>query len=536
MKSLKKEIFKRTIILILLMISIFGILTSLFFYQYRIKNTFNLLKTKNSDVSNFIRAYFKKFYIEVEYLSRLKEVRFAPFLSKKERKKALYAFKLFQEIDKNINYVYSGYKNKMLLINNYTPPPGFDPTIRPWYRAAIKSFPNISQGIPYREIKTKEWLVSISKALVDDRGKITGVISIDTSINKIIKKLNEKSFLNLSNFIIRDDGLIIVCHNKFNLNKNFIGEHNVERKIFNKSNGFFEYYKNHIKILAYFTKLKNLGWIVITVIDKNTVLLPIIKKIIFIFLIVSIISVILGIFYTHIIYKEILSSLDILHSNVREIVNGNVENIKKAEYPFKEFAEIKENIENLTKNALYKKNKELQELNALLKKMALTDKLTGLYNRYKFNEELKKEIERFKRYKNPFCLIMFDIDNFKQLNDTYGHDMGDKVLKEIAKITTQTIRKTDIASRWGGEEFMIICPNTFLKEGIQTAQRLRKKIESHNFGIDRKVTISVGISEYNDENIRLYEFLKDVDDKLYQAKKMGKNTVVYQINLIAKYL
>jgi diguanylate cyclase (GGDEF)-like protein len=75
-----------------------------------------------------------------------------------------------------------------------------------------------------------------------------------------------------------------------------------------------------------------------------------------------------------------------------------------------------------------------------------------------------------------------------------------------------------------------------LKEGTQTAQRLRKKIESHNFGIDRKVTVSIGLSEYNDENIKIDELLKDVDDKLYQAKKMGKNTVVYQINLIAKYL
>ncbi|GAX87423.1 conserved hypothetical protein [Lebetimonas natsushimae] len=524
MKSLKKEIFKKAIIVILLMIMFFGLSISLFFYQYQIKNVFNLLKIENSDISNYVTAYFKKFYIEVEYLSRLKEVRFAPFLNEKARKKALETFKVFQEIDKDINYVYAGYKNKMLLINNYIPPAGFDPTIRPWYQAAIKSFPNISQGLPYREIKTKEWLVSVSKALVDNNGKIIGVVSIDTSMDKIIKKLNEKKFLNIFNFILSKNGLIIISHNKFNLNKNFFRENKIDKKIFNKPNGFFEYYTQGEK-LAYFNKLQNLGWIIVSEIDKKNIFSPIIKKIFLLFLIVSFLSVTLGFFMTMFITKEIINSLYNLHNNIQSIINN--EQFKKTKSPFVEINEIYENIENLTQNALYKKNKELEKLNKKLEEMAIKDKLTNLYNRYKFNEELVNEINKYRRYKTPFCLIMFDVDYFKKINDNFGHDVGDKVLKEIARITKQTVRSTDVPARWGGEEFMILCPNTKLEKGIKIAERLRKAIENHDFGIDKKVTISVGVAEYNNEKMEMKDLLKAVDEKLYQAKKSGRNKTIY---------
>jgi diguanylate cyclase (GGDEF)-like protein len=412
----------------------------------------------------------------------------------------------------------------MLLINNYTPPPGFDPTVRPWYKAAIKSFPNISQGIPYQEIKTKEWLVSISKALIDDKNHITGVITIDTSLNKILKKIDEKKIFNIFNFIIRDDGLIIVCHNKLSLNKNFFEKNKINKNIFNNSNGFFEY-GNHEDKIAYFNKIEDLGWIVITEIDKKEILIPIIKNFFFTYVIISLILIIFVFFMTVFITKDIINSLYNLHKNIQFIINN--EQFKRMNSSFVEINEIYENILSLTKNALYKKNQELKKLNKKLEEMAIKDKLTGLYNRYKFNEELLNEIKRYKRYKIPFCLIMFDTDHFKKINDTFGHDVGDKVLKEIAEITKDTIRDTDLAARWGGEEFMILCSNTKLEEGINIAERLRKTISNHDFGINRRVTISLGIVEYNDEKMEMKDILKIVNEKLYQAKNSERNKVIY---------
>jgi len=522
MKSLKKEIFERTLVITILMITIFGFLSAFFFYKNQKDTIYKFIKIENSDVSNYIRAFFIKIYIEVEYLSKLKEVRFA-FLLEKYQKKALKAFKTFQLIDRDINYVYAGYKNGMLVINDYIPPKGFNPVVRPWYKYALKSFPNVSDGIPYKEIKTKEWLVSISKALIDNKGNIVGVGSIDTSIDKIIKKMNEINFFKLSNLIIRKDGVIIIANNKFVLNKNFVREFNLDKNLFNKREGFFEYEDNNRDMIAHFIRLDRLGWIIISSIDKNLVLKLFLEKLVLIFLIVSFLSVIFGFLYANVIYRKIIYSLKILQKNLKDVIDLK-DSPDTLNTPFVEFDLIYKNLRNLTHNALYKKNKELDNLNKKLFQMAIKDSLTGLFNRYKFNESLSNEIKNFTRYKQPFCLIMFDIDFFKKINDTYGHDVGDKVLKGISKIATSIIRETDIVARWGGEEFIILCPHTDLKEGIEIAERLRKRIENYDFGI-RRVTISVGVAEYNNETEK--DFIKKVDDNLYKAKKSGRNRVVY---------
>jgi len=522
MKSLKKEIFESTLIVTIYMIAIFGFLSAFLFYNNQKDTIYKFIKIENSDVSNYIRAYFLKIYVEVEYLSKLKEVRFA-FLSEKYRKKALKAFKNFQSIDKDINYVYAGYKNGMLVINDYIPPKGFNPVVRPWYKYALKSFPNVSDGIPYKEIKTKEWLVSISKALVDDKGNIIGVVSIDTSINKIIKKMNEINFFKLSNLIVRKDGVIIIANNKFVLNKNFIREFNLNKNIFNKKEGFFEYKDNDKCKIAHFIKLDKLGWIIISSINKNLLVKYFLEKILIIILIVMVLSIIFGFLYANTIYKKIMNSLKVLQKNLKDVIELK-DSPDTLNTPFVEFDMIYKNLKKLTQNALYKKNIELDYLNKKLFQMAIRDNLTGLYNRYKFNEALSNEIKNFTRYKNPFCLMMFDIDFFKKINDTYGHDVGDKVLKEISKIATSIVRETDIVARWGGEEFVILCPRTDLKEGIDIAERLRKKIENYNFGIKR-ITISVGVAEYNNETYK--DFIKKVDDNLYKAKKCGRNKVIY---------
>ncbi|WP_281951261.1 sensor domain-containing diguanylate cyclase [Nitrosophilus kaiyonis] len=527
MKSLKEEIFRRTVFITVLMILLFGFFISTIFYRTQTENINNFIKTKNSELEYFIKSYFIKMYNAIEYLSQIREIRNAPFLKEKERQKVLELFKIFEKIDQDINYIYAGYNNGLLLINNYTPPPGFNPVIRPWYKAALKSFPNISQGIPYQEIKTKEWLVSISKALVDDKGKISGVVSIDTSMEKVIKKLNEnKNITSLKNIIMKDDGTIIVANNKLYLGENFIKKYNISKNVLKKQ-GFFTYAENNHKKIGYINKVGKLNWYLITSINEYDIWYPTLLKTFIIIFIISLLSIFIGFFYSGFFSKEILNALHNLQYNLYAIIEGKTNKLKKTNYSYIEFADIAQNIESLTNNALYEKNKELTKLNQILLKMAIKDNLTELYNRNKLFEEIKKEILNFKRYKDPFCLIMFDIDHFKHINDTYGHDIGDKVLKETGKIIKNIIRSTDIAARWGGEEFMILCPHTSLKNGITLAKRLKESFENHDFGIDSKVTISIGIIEYENEKDTMKNILKKVDKKLYQAKKEGRNRYIY---------
>lgn len=168
--------------------------------------------------------------------------------------------------------------------------------------------------------------------------------------------------------------------------------------------------------------------------------------------------------------------------------------------------------------------------NSRLYLMATLDRMTRLYIHHYFQERLIESIKRSERNNSPVSLIMSDIDHFKSFNDTYGHQQGDKVLKETATIFKSQLRSIDIPARYGGEEFAIILPETKLDEAIVIASRLRKKIEEFEYsGQDKPlhVTISLGVAQYNPEKDETKDdLIKRADKALYKAKESGRNKVV----------
>jgi len=166
-------------------------------------------------------------------------------------------------------------------------------------------------------------------------------------------------------------------------------------------------------------------------------------------------------------------------------------------------------------------------------KHATLDALTGFYNRHQLEERLKQEVSGAKRQKRTLCAIMTDIDFFKSVNDTYGHVVGDVVLKTISHSIKNQLRDYDTAGRYGGEEFVILLPDTNISEAKMVAERLRKTIESKKVDIskidnDKKyisVTISLGVAQY-DGTMDCNEFIRKADNALYEAKETGRNKVV----------
>ena len=159
-----------------------------------------------------------------------------------------------------------------------------------------------------------------------------------------------------------------------------------------------------------------------------------------------------------------------------------------------------------------------------LKKLAATDQLTGAFTRLKFEEIIKREMERAKRYGDPLSLIMFDIDDFKTINDTHGHIVGDQVLRTVADSIRKYIRNVDFFVRWGGEEFMIISSESALNNAYALAERLRKSIGDQKFEQVGAVTVSFGVTEFrksDDDGT----FVRRADEALYTAKGKGKNRV-----------
>lgn len=174
--------------------------------------------------------------------------------------------------------------------------------------------------------------------------------------------------------------------------------------------------------------------------------------------------------------------------------------------------------------------KQINFMYSRTKYLSMTDELTKLPNRRNFDTDFNKEFLRAQRYKNPLTLVMFDIDFFKKVNDTYGHQCGDYVLKEVSKAALQTFRKTDTVYRTGGEEFCVILTETNIKQAIIPLERFRKTVETLNLNYNNQevhITVSIGACEYCEEIKDTKDFILKTDKALYEAKNTGRNRTVF---------
>lgn len=173
---------------------------------------------------------------------------------------------------------------------------------------------------------------------------------------------------------------------------------------------------------------------------------------------------------------------------------------------------------------LAQQNDELQALARSLEKMATTDELTNAFNRRKFDQLIEAEVTRGTRYSTPLSLLMLDIDHFKRVNDTFGHEAGDAVLVAIAALVRSQIRAADSLARWGGEEFVVLMPTVDALGAAALAERIRAGVASHDFGPVGQVTISLGVAQYCAGETSDQLFAR-VDAALYRAKDSGRNRV-----------
>ncbi len=189
---------------------------------------------------------------------------------------------------------------------------------------------------------------------------------------------------------------------------------------------------------------------------------------------------------------------------------------------------IYKKLDDMNKNLEHKvmaRTRELNIKNRELEILSTTDQLTGLYNRRYIDQSIKEEIDRSRRYKVPLSIILLDIDHFKRINDTYGHDVGDEVLVSLASVLKENTRNTDIAGRWGGEEFLIIVPQTDGEMCLLITEKLREAMKSCIYQTGEQVTASFGVTEFQ-KNDSVSLLIKKADQALYEAKKGGRDKVV----------
>jgi len=176
---------------------------------------------------------------------------------------------------------------------------------------------------------------------------------------------------------------------------------------------------------------------------------------------------------------------------------------------------------------LFSQKQSLEVLNAVLESQSITDDMTGLYNHRHLIDLIDKELERAKRYHRNLSTVMLDIDDFKKINDRYGHLVGDRVLRELARLLKKSIRQVDTVARYGGDEFFIILPESAFHTAQLVAERIQKTVREYRFNQPERLlslTVSVGISSFQDsKDIDLTQLVERTDQALLKAKSLGKD-------------
>ena len=512
---------------------VFSIFLSNILYRSGISKATDIIKQRNFAVNYFIDGYFSEVNNTIEILADNKDVQNIPWLDMAGRERVLNLFKSFTRANQNLTYIYSGYENKDLVINDYAPPDGFDSTLRPWYQAAMAVKPKLLTGLPYQDIKDKAWLFATSKALLSEEYGYSGVVSSDSSVQMIVDMLNQRGEVYKSSysFVTKLDGEIILHHNGDYLQKH-ISEITSTPLALEEGGGSITYDLDGKDKIACYSRSKETDWLVFTVVDKSEITTPVIWQIFFCIALTGLIAVLLGLAQSALLSRRFSTPLLELREKVKSIIRGDPENDSDYSYPKNEIGIIASEVEQLAAHEFYTRSKLLEDANKLLEeknreleRLYVTDWLTGLYNRHKMEVNLEQELQRSVRYRSVFSIVLFDIDWFKKINDTYGHPAGDTILRELALLLRANLRVTEIPCRWGGEEFLILCPETHQEEAKALGTRLCSLVENHQFAIDTRVTISVGVAQFTG-NEKINELIKRVDEHLYAAKHNGRNIVI----------
>lgn len=419
-------------------------------------------------------------------------------------------------LDKNLN------KTSIKTLEN-----DYYSTNRPWYIKAMQekvviktqpyNFSNIEgKGVTYAKNIPSTNNVFAFDLLINNLNSILKIYGGDIFENSYIldKEANllassstyaQKQILDEIKFIVKNELIInpVLKNIKIN-NKNYI------YSIVPLNNDFISSYTTEDKIInQYKEKINTMIFIVIL-------------------MVLTIIPLIF--YFSSIIVNPIL----LLTRESKKVKNRKFTEVKKIQSRVLEIDHLSDSLTDMSEsiceyqtnleNKVIQRTQQLNEKNKQLEKLSVTDKLTGLYNRIKIDDILDLAIEQNKRYDQNFGIIIIDIDFFKSVNDTHGHQVGDIVLTEFAALVKNSIRKTDFLGRWGGEEFMIICSQNNLESIMDLANKIRKEISAFLFYVVKHKTASFGIATYRKDET-LEKMINRADEALYLAKERGRNRV-----------
>lgn len=338
--------------------TVFGFFLSTLLYYSQISKARAVINRTNHAIVLFIDGYFTEIINTITMLDDNKEVRNAISSGKDAHQRILDGYRAIAKANKNLAFIYSGYENGLMLINNYTPPEGFDPTTRPWYQAAMAVKPGVSIGLPYQEIKSQDWLISTSKALKQSDGKFGGVVSIDCSIDKISRLIAQHDeYKSEFSFVMDATGKIIMHPDQSMIDKSFQNMKEVFRKA---SYGDVTFPMNNEQHFAHFRHIASTGWTVVTMVEKREILRPIMSQVLLLIGLTFAIAVGLGLVQSIILSRRFSRPLVELGRKIKTTIAGETFDDDSYVYPDNEIGMMAREIGQLAEKELNAKKQELQ--------------------------------------------------------------------------------------------------------------------------------------------------------------------------------
>lgn len=437
----------------------------------------------------------------------------------------------------------------------------FDPRTRDWYKIAKQEGRPVFSPI-YKHFVMNDLAITAAYPLYDEEGGLKGVLGthiILANINHYLQEIVKDK--GAAAYIIENETGELVANSQGKPNFIALPDNTIKRMTIEDIDNpsiakvyldHKENVKNHLTVKTdndvlhmNFTEFNNRGlnWLIITAIPESQLTSGITKSIL-VALLLSLVAIILSSIIWRKITNKLLEPIYTLITTTEKYANGDLsrraeilrdDELGKLSMAFNKMADelsilvnsLEGKVEERTKQ-LEGKNEELKEALDTLRIFAMTDPLTELANRRCIREKIEDEIRRFKRSKTPFFVIIGDIDDFKYINDQYGHECGDYVLKCLSHFMKSKIRERDILSRWGGEEFLLLITDTDFEGAVIVAEKLRSGIEALEITykeITLSVTITFGVAEYSQEE-DIEGTIKRADKALYKGKSQGKNCVV----------
>jgi PAS domain-containing protein len=359
--TIKKEFFFVGLVSSMMMSVVFIAILSATIYMLTMSEARRNIRSANLQISIYTEATLQGLIGTVKFLADDTDVANFSNHSKAIRQNVLNRYRAITNTNQNIKYCYSGYTNGELVINDYKPIANYDPRTRPWYTSALKKFPELAVGFPYREMITGEWLLSISKTLTDKHSKITGVVSLDCSLEYANSLLNAvKYYDSQTNFVVDSNGTVLVHKNADFINQNVDSIVPGLSKLFTEESGYIEYTLLEEKRIAFYKKLKSTDWTIVSAIDSSEITTPIHKKIVLYVLILILMAILLGLAQVKLYEKRFVGPLTSLGKRIADITGGVSSPAPASRFSNFELAAIAKGIEDMTESSLGKKAYELK--------------------------------------------------------------------------------------------------------------------------------------------------------------------------------